>query len=65
MGEESGKMDEMLSEISEYFQKDTEETLKIFTAQFEPLMILIIGLILGFIVIAALLPIFQINLMAK
>ncbi len=65
VGEESGKLDEMLGEIADYFEKDTDEALKIFTAQFEPAMILIIGLVLGFIVIAVLLPIFQVNLITK
>jgi len=65
VGEESGRLDEMLGEVSDYLQKDTEETLKIFTSQFEPMMILAIGSVLGFIVISVLLPIFQLNLMAK
>lgn len=64
VGEESGRLDEMLAETAAYFQKDTEEMIKILTSQFEPLMILCIGLVLGYIVIAMLLPIFQINLVA-
>jgi type II secretory pathway component PulF len=65
LGEESGRMDEMLQEITDFFEHDTEEAIKIFTSQFEPMMILAIGLVLGYIVIAMLLPIFQINLMVN
>ncbi|MEI8175817.1 MAG: type II secretion system F family protein [Candidatus Omnitrophota bacterium] len=65
IGEESGRLDEMLSEIADYFQRDIDDTIKIFAAQFEPILILVIGLVLGSIVIAVLLPIFQINVIAR
>lgn len=65
VGEESGKLNEAFSEIADYYERDTDEALKIFTSQLEPLMILFIGLILGFVVIAMLLPVFQLNLMVK
>jgi type II secretory pathway component PulF len=65
IGEESGKLQEAFGEVADYFDNDTEETLRIFTAQLEPIMILLIGSVLGFVVIAMLLPIFQINLMVQ
>ncbi|HTY44733.1 MAG TPA: type II secretion system F family protein [Patescibacteria group bacterium] len=65
IGEESGKLQEVFGEIADYFEKDTDETLRLLTAQLEPLMILIIGAVLGYVVIAMLLPIFQINLMVQ
>ena len=64
VGEESGKLAPMLGEVAEYFQKDTDEALKIMASQFEPVLILVIGVILGYMVIAMLLPILQINLIA-
>jgi type II secretory pathway component PulF len=65
VGEESGRLDLSLGEIAGAYEKDTQESVKAFTAILEPAMILGMGLIVGFIVIAMLLPIFQINLAIK
>lgn len=65
IGEESGKLNEIFKEIADYYERDTADALKIFTAQLEPIMILAIGLIMGFVVMAMLLPIFQLNMMVK
>ncbi|MFH1753583.1 MAG: type II secretion system F family protein [Candidatus Omnitrophota bacterium] len=62
VGEESGKLDEALSEIAASYEKDVDEGVKIMSSLLEPIMILVMGLIVGFIVIAMLLPIFEINL---
>jgi general secretion pathway protein F len=61
VGEESGKLDEVLREIAGSYERDTEDALKIMAALLEPLMILVMGLIVGFIVVAMLLPIFEIS----
>ncbi len=63
VGEESGRMDEALGEIASAYERDTDETLKVMTSLLEPILILVMGLIVGFIVVAMLLPIFQINMM--
>lgn len=65
IGEESGKLNEIFKEIADYYQRDTEDALKIFTSQLEPLMILAIGLVMGFVVMAMLLPIFQLNMVVQ
>jgi len=65
VGEESGRLSESLSEIADFYERDTEEFLRITGTILEPLMILAVGVVIGFIVISMLLPIFQINLMAK
>ena len=62
VGEESGKLDEALAEVGNDYEKDTDEAVKMTTNLLEPLMILVMGLIIGFIVVAMLLPIFEINL---
>ncbi len=64
VGEESGKLDEALSEVASSYERDTDEAIKVMSSLLEPLMILGMGLIVGFIVIAMLLPIFEINVMA-
>lgn len=65
IGEESGKLDLALEELASSYEKDTERILKVFTTILEPAMILLIGIILGFVVIGMLLPIFQINLIIR
>ncbi|MFH0838757.1 MAG: type II secretion system F family protein [Candidatus Omnitrophota bacterium] len=65
VGEESGRLEEALSEIASSYERDTEEALRVLTSLLEPLMILVMGLIVGFIVMAMLLPIFEINMMVK
>ena len=65
VGEESGRLNEALSEVADVYERDSDELIKIMTNLLEPLMILVMGLIVGFIVVAMLLPIFEINVMAK
>jgi len=64
VGEESGRMDEALGEIAATYERDTDEAVKMMTSLLEPILILVMGLIVGFIVVAMLLPIFEINMMA-
>lgn len=65
MGEESGQLEEVLAEIATSYERETEEIVKTLTTLLEPLVILVMGIVIGFIVIAMLLPVFQINLMAQ
>ncbi|MCM8796249.1 MAG: type II secretion system F family protein [Candidatus Omnitrophica bacterium] len=65
VGEESGKLDEALAEVASSYERDTDEAMRIMSSLLEPLMILGMGLVVGFIVIAMLLPIFEINVMAR
>ncbi len=65
MGEESGRLEDALSEIAASYERDTEEAVKAMTTLLEPLVILVMGVVVGFIVIAMLLPVFQINFMAQ
>lgn len=65
VGEESGMLEETLRDISESYEQDIEETIKTMTSLLEPLMILLVGSVVGFIVVAMLLPIFQIDMLAR
>jgi type II secretory pathway component PulF len=62
VGEEAGRLDEALMEVAVSYEKQLDEELKVMSSMIEPLIILTVGLIVGFIVISMLLPIFQINL---
>ena len=63
VGEESGRLDIPLAELASSYEKDTEDAIKAFTAILEPIMILGMGIVIGFMVIAMLLPMFEMNMM--
>ncbi len=65
VGEETGTMEKSLNRIANDYEKDVDRNLKALSRLLEPLIILFMGLIVGFVVISMLLPIFQINIIAK
>ncbi len=65
VGEETGSLEKSLLRIADDYEKEVNQTLKGLTMMLEPVVILVMGLIVGFIVLSMLLPIFQINLIAK
>ncbi len=65
VGEEAGALEDSFLRVADEYTQETESTLKTLTKLLEPTMILIMGLIVGFIVISILLPIFQINLIVR
>jgi Type II secretory pathway, component PulF len=60
-GEESGKLGEVLDEISTYYAKALKDQIKAVTGMIEPIMILIMGTVVGFIAMAIILPIFKMS----
>jgi type IV pilus assembly protein PilC len=64
-GEESGKLGEVLDEVSAFYAKQLRETIKTVTSMIEPLMIIVMGSIVGFIAMAIILPIFKLSTMVK
>lgn len=65
VGEESGRLDEVLSNVAESYSRDVDITLKTIVSLLEPAIIIILGITTGFIVIAMLLPIFQLGIFAR
>ena len=65
VGEESGLLTETLHDIADTYEEEAAEAIKSFTAVLEPAMILLVGSIVGFIVIAMLLPIFSMDALAR
>jgi len=63
VGEEGGKLENSLKDISETYEKEIEQAIKMMTALLEPILILAVGAVVGFIVFAMLLPIFNIGIM--
>ena len=61
VGEETGRLDEMLVRVAETYEENVQNALKRFVSLLEPAVILIMGGLVGFIVISMLLAIFSIN----
>ncbi len=64
-GEESGKLGEVLDEISVFYAKTLKENIKAVTSMIEPIMILVMGTVVGFIAMAIILPIFKMSQVVK
>ncbi|HEB72367.1 MAG TPA: type II secretion system protein GspF [Nitrospirae bacterium] len=60
-GERSGSLDQMLEKITESYDFEVESSLSALTSLVEPLLILVMGAVTGFIVMAILLPIFELS----
>ena len=61
VGEETGRLDEMLIRVAETYEENVQSSLKRFVSLLEPIIILFMGTVVGFIVISMLLAIFSIN----
>jgi len=62
LGEESSEVASILSNIAELYKEENDDKLKLLLSLLEPIMMLFIGLVVGVIVAAMLLPIFSMNL---
>ena len=60
-GEDSGKLGEVLDEVSDYYHRVLRDAIKAVTSMIEPLMIVLMGSIVGFIAMAIILPIFKMS----
>jgi type IV pilus assembly protein PilC len=64
-GEESGKLGETLDSVVKFYQKELRATIKAVTSLIEPLMIIVMGGIVGFIAMSIILPIFKMSQLVK
>lgn len=64
-GEESGKLGEVLDEVSDFYSRELRAVIKSVTAMIEPLMIIAMGSIVGFIAMSIILPIFKLSQLVK
>jgi type IV pilus assembly protein PilC len=60
VGEETGALETMMSKIADFYEEQVEAAVKALTSILEPIMILFVGGIVGFIVIAMYLPMFKV-----
>jgi general secretion pathway protein F len=61
VGEQSGTLDTMLAKAADSYEKEVEIKILALTSMIEPVMILSMGLVVSFIVVSILLPIFEMN----
>jgi len=64
IGEESGALDHMLNKAADFFEDEVDEKVKGLSSLLEPLIITVLGVLIGGIVVAMYLPIFQLGAIA-
>jgi type II secretory pathway component PulF len=60
-GEDSGTMSDVLRDVSEYYAKELKNVIKMVTSMIEPIMIVAMGVLVGFIAMSIILPIFKMS----
>ena len=65
VGEQSGELEPMLNKVADVFENEFESSIMSMTALLEPLMILVMAVVVGFIVLSICLPIFEMNQLIK
>ena len=61
VGEETGKMDEVLKKVSHVFETESDQKVKALTSAIEPIVMVVLGVGVGFLVIAVILPIYNLT----
>jgi general secretion pathway protein F len=61
VGEQSGELEKMLYKVADVFENEVETIILRLTSYLEPVMILVMGGVVGFIVLSICLPIFEMN----
>ena len=65
VGEQTGTLEKMLNRVATAYETEAQSDIMVMTSLLEPLMILVMGLVVGFIVISILLPIFEMNQLVR
>ena len=65
VGQETGTLQESFEKIAAFYDRELDRKVKLIGTYLEPCLILVIGLVVGLLVIALLLPIFEMSLMVK
>jgi type IV pilus assembly protein PilC len=59
IGDVTGELDSMLSKIADFYEEEVDRAVEALTAMLEPMMMVFLGIVLGFIIVAMYLPIFK------
>jgi len=65
VGEQSGELEKMLNKIADIYEREAESRITVMTSMLEPVMILVMALVVGFMLVSILLPIFEMNQLIK
>lgn len=60
-GEDSGTMSDVLRDVSDYYARELKTVIKTVTSMIEPIMIVVMGVLVGFIAMSIILPIFKMS----
>ncbi|HEX8923565.1 MAG TPA: type II secretion system F family protein [Patescibacteria group bacterium] len=60
-GEATGKLDEVLKRVADYFSTEAEQSVKSLTSAIEPLIMIVLGIGVGFLVVAVIMPIYNLT----
>ena len=58
-GEESGELEKMLSKVADFYEREVDDSVAAMSSLIEPIMIVVLGLIIGTMVLAMYMPIFK------
>ncbi len=61
VGEETGKLDEVLTKVSSYFEQEADASVKGLTTAIEPIIMIILGVGVGFLMVAIIMPIYNLT----
>lgn len=58
-GEEGGNLEKVLKDVASFYEREVENKLTIVASTIEPVLMILMGFIIGFIIVAMYMPIFQ------
>jgi len=61
IGEEAGSLDSMLSKVADFYEEEVDDAVKGLSSLMEPIIMSVLGVVVGGLVIAMYLPIFQLG----
>jgi len=61
IGEESGALDNMLSRVADFFEREVDDAVAALSSLLEPIIIVFLGVVIGGLVVAMYLPIFKLG----
>lgn len=61
VGEETGKLDEILSKLASFYEKEVDTVIASISSIIEPILMIVMGAMVGFIVISVIGPLYQIT----
>ena len=65
VGEETGELEKMLTKVADFYEDEVDASIQSLTSIIEPLLMIMVGMIVGVIVIAMYLPMFKILTLIK